>query len=517
MRGSDARKNAELTPAPVLPPGPEYTEQHLDVDQVLKDELVRLRPDFKPSPIEPGSPQTKEDVSPALARDLFGQNLTALCFSGGGIRSASFCLGILQALAQRKLLSRFDYLSTVSGGGYIGSWLSAWRSRPEQNIAIVEESLVQYPEPKEITTLREFTSYMTPSRGLMSSDTWAGVATIIRNLALNWTLFLPLALLLVLIPKGTVVLFELLRNWQEAGGAGAIPNAIVVVYEWLRPMLVERSDGKPLLDSPAALLLTALAAVFYIWSELFISRQMLITEQPPKKEQRDNSDKPPTYGAGQEGYVFVALIPAYIAACIGSVLVKPLPAKEECWAFVSQFWMHFAVVGAFLWGFPFFLACVWARCKAPPESPSAISWYARWKRRLRFLWLVLAHALSGAGFGIVMVLAVALLRYLAGHYDDRYVVVFGISGFFLAHLAGGILFAGLSTFVRDFDAVREWTARAGGWFLVSGLIWTVYASLVLWELPEGWRGRLVHLIIASGGTHRRYSCRPVRPQSVHAC
>ena len=102
MPGSDAPKNAQLTPAPVLPPGPDYTEQHLDVDQVLKDELVRLRPDFKPSPIEPGSPQTKEDVSPALARDLFGQNLTALCFSGGGIRSASFCLGILQALARTK-------------------------------------------------------------------------------------------------------------------------------------------------------------------------------------------------------------------------------------------------------------------------------------------------------------------------------------------------------------------------------------------------------------------------------
>ena len=43
-------------------------------------------------------------------------------------------------------------------------------------------------------------------------------------------------------------------------------------------------------------------------------------------------------------------------------------------------------------------------------------------------------------------------------------VVFGISGFFLAHLAGSTLFAGLSTLVPDFDAVREWTARAGGWF-----------------------------------------------------
>lgn len=53
----------------------------------------------------------------------------ALCFSGGGIRSATFNLGILQGLARHGFLDKFDYLSTVSGGGYIGSWLSAWINR----------------------------------------------------------------------------------------------------------------------------------------------------------------------------------------------------------------------------------------------------------------------------------------------------------------------------------------------------------------------------------------------------
>lgn len=51
----------------------------------------------------------------------------AICFSGGGIRSASFCLGVLQALArhprganstaptkpEESLLCQFHYLSTV--------------------------------------------------------------------------------------------------------------------------------------------------------------------------------------------------------------------------------------------------------------------------------------------------------------------------------------------------------------------------------------------------------------------
>ena len=43
--------------------------------------------------------------------------------SGGGIRSAAFCLGVLQALAEKRMLRQFDYLSTVSGGGFIGGWL----------------------------------------------------------------------------------------------------------------------------------------------------------------------------------------------------------------------------------------------------------------------------------------------------------------------------------------------------------------------------------------------------------
>jgi len=60
---------------------------------------------------------------------------TGLALSGGGIRSATFSLGILQALASHNLLKKFDYLSTVSGGGYIGSAL-CWALRqtppPEQ-------------------------------------------------------------------------------------------------------------------------------------------------------------------------------------------------------------------------------------------------------------------------------------------------------------------------------------------------------------------------------------------------
>ena len=58
--------------------------------------------------------------------------LVGLAFSGGGIRSASFCLGVVQSLTRLRLFPRVDYLSTVSGGASQGrvsvrSWLGTRR------------------------------------------------------------------------------------------------------------------------------------------------------------------------------------------------------------------------------------------------------------------------------------------------------------------------------------------------------------------------------------------------------
>jgi len=61
-------------------------------------------------------------LPPELASSL-SQRPWGLALSGGGIRSATFCFGLLKALAQQGLLARFDLLSTVSGGGYIGALL----------------------------------------------------------------------------------------------------------------------------------------------------------------------------------------------------------------------------------------------------------------------------------------------------------------------------------------------------------------------------------------------------------
>ncbi|MFM0111710.1 patatin-like phospholipase family protein [Paraburkholderia nemoris] len=64
---------------------------------------------------------------------------TGLALSGGGIRSATFSLGVLIALARRNLLPDVDYLSTVSGGGYLGAFLTTFLS----TTGAATDSLVQ--------------------------------------------------------------------------------------------------------------------------------------------------------------------------------------------------------------------------------------------------------------------------------------------------------------------------------------------------------------------------------------
>lgn len=156
----------------------------------------------------------KEWAQIARARELRGirtgraveESAIGLAFSGGGIRSATFNLGILQALAEHGLLHKIDYLSTVSGGGYVGSWLAAVTKRylatvpgKQQGVtssfADIEAALVpkkfnadQREEPAFVHWLRLYSNYLTPHSGLISGDTWAAVGTWLRNVFLNQTI-----------------------------------------------------------------------------------------------------------------------------------------------------------------------------------------------------------------------------------------------------------------------------------------------------------------------------------------
>ena len=66
----------------------------------------------------------REYIRQRRGTDTEINDLSGLALSGGGIRSASFSLGVMQALAHNGWLEKIDYLSTVSGGGYAGSSVS---------------------------------------------------------------------------------------------------------------------------------------------------------------------------------------------------------------------------------------------------------------------------------------------------------------------------------------------------------------------------------------------------------
>ncbi|HXR97533.1 MAG TPA: patatin-like phospholipase family protein [Terriglobales bacterium] len=132
--------------------------------------------------------------------------LAALCLSGGGIRSATFGLGVLQGLAEHELLTGFDYLSTVSGGGYIGGWLTAWMRRAGGLAPVVDalrpDAAAPAPgTPDPIEHLREYNNYLTPRLGALSADTWTLAFTYLRNVFLNWLVFVPLLVLALMGPR----------------------------------------------------------------------------------------------------------------------------------------------------------------------------------------------------------------------------------------------------------------------------------------------------------------------------
>ena len=103
-----------------------------------------------------------------------------LALSGGGVRSATFCYGLVTALAKADVFRRFDLMSTVSGGGYIGSMIG----RLAQSKRTAEELQNTLAEPgkmsKERSWLRANSRYLIP-RG--SRDWLFAVVTFLRNLA----------------------------------------------------------------------------------------------------------------------------------------------------------------------------------------------------------------------------------------------------------------------------------------------------------------------------------------------
>lgn len=159
--------------------------------------------------LESAFPESIEQMRDRRLRVVFDakrkRDSAALCLSGGGIRSSTFALGVMQGLARHGLLGKFDYLSTVSGGGLSGGWLTGWMRRegaPAVHAALRSPGHEKIePEPQPLQGLRSFSHWLTPNAGAMSVDSWTVIATVIRNLLLNWFVLLPLLAGVVLVPR----------------------------------------------------------------------------------------------------------------------------------------------------------------------------------------------------------------------------------------------------------------------------------------------------------------------------
>jgi hypothetical protein len=111
-------------------------------------------------------------------------------------------------------------MSTVSGGGYVGSWLSAWLTREHRPggrgwsgvwTDLAGKRVDPDREAAQIHWLRTYSNYLTPKLGLTSADTWAGIAIFLRNLILNWLVLLPVLAALLLALK----LFAIALGWTS--------------------------------------------------------------------------------------------------------------------------------------------------------------------------------------------------------------------------------------------------------------------------------------------------------------
>lgn len=122
-------------------------------------------------------------------------SLIGLALSGGGIRSACFSLGVMQALAKHKLMRHVDILSTVSGGGYIGSSLTWW-TKIRKSFPFGTDDAHEKELPPILAYMRNRGNYLTPEK-----KWWTilpVLSVLLRGMFLNLAVWLPLVAALFL-------------------------------------------------------------------------------------------------------------------------------------------------------------------------------------------------------------------------------------------------------------------------------------------------------------------------------
>ena len=376
------------------------------------------------------------------SRPTAEKSLIGLAFSGGGIRSATFNLGVLQALAKKKLLRSVDYVSTVSGGGYIGGWLMGWMQHQGIGIKEIESKLStpanmpgQAGDPPEVHFLRDYSNYLTPRKGLLSADFLAFAASYLRNTLLNQIILVMALLFLLLVPRTIVYVLHVFEDLEDLWKAGA--------SEALQPFI----------QSQYFALVIALA--LGIVAVVNIGRNLETVD--PHKGKRD--------------YWYTTPRAVHI------LIIFPLVGSAALFAYgCSQFLTQWGIVES-----PTLLA----------PAMGIVIYFGMWliacfvREMLRFRrqhlvdggpasWLILlTAALTGAIIGYLFIpLAHILIRDFAKGvpYSNWHVMTFGPPATILIMLLAGVIHIGLMGSNMT-EAYREWWGRLGGYLMLFAFIW----------------------------------------------
>ena len=415
---------------------------------MLEEEYATLH---GPPPQEDGSTSERDRLASLYTTiHQLPKKRAALCLSGGGIRSATFGLGVLQALARLSLLKHFDYLSTVSGGGYIGSWLTAWIHRHPAGVTGVTEELgrppseTRGPEPKPVTWLRQYSNYLSPRVGLMSVDSWTLLGSYLRNLTLNWLVLVPLLAAVLLFPR---LMVSVVRwNLSDLG----LPDSL----SW--PTLIMG-------------LLMATVALTYFHAYRPGLDHLRVREESPTKSPADKEDSVWKQFERQQWFLIAGLSPLLLAA----VLITTAYAWYRN-AGGQLEWLRwgqldgrstFVLAGALVHGAGWLLAALLLR---------------RWRELNRWLGAeLLVIFWSGALGGLLVwsVLATTPVSVPVTDFAEWY-TCFAIPGLLAMFLLAATVFIGVASRYTD-DHDREWWGRAGAWALIAGTMWSGIASLVV--------------------------------------
>ena len=370
-------------------------------------------------------------------RKLFGVSV-----SGGGIRSATFGLGVLQGLAERDLLPKTDYLSTVSGGGYIGAWLQGVVHRREDASKVLTRDVPGSPTEDPIAFLRNYSDYLSLRSGL-SLDAVVIPIIWLRNTLLNQAIIVAafLAGFLLLMVPGAATRFV---ATHDTGCLLTLAFILVVVF--------------------------SLAAIFSIGYNL--------RKIEEREFEHTGKDVKPAFAAGQGTRLVGNLV--VLPLLLAVVFLLPLAVTHK-----AIFGISFAESGGRILPLLPALAILWILlallqwrggfvrcCELQGQHKKICCW-------LHVVWM------SGLSAAFMLLLFVGVNRLIdfwgpTTTFGAQNTVAWAVPLDLVALMASVTLLIGLMG--RDFpDASREWLARAGALLWTAAFAWAALFAIAVFS------------------------------------